>query len=143
MKSLVNSRTNLSKRRLISAFVLIGAGVFYGPKLVHASATEVPFTQQNFDALRTAGKPIILSVHADWCSTCKSQARISGEVLRDPKLLGVTYMRADFDKEKALLKSLKVNTQSTLIVFKGKDEIGRSIGDTRRDSITALFLKAV
>jgi hypothetical protein len=33
--------------------------------------------------------------------------------------------------------------QSTLITFKGEQEVGRSVGDTRRGSIEALLDKAL
>lgn len=36
-----------------------------------------------------------------------------------------------------------MRTQSTLIVFKGKQETGRSTGDTNADSIAALLGKSI
>jgi len=33
--------------------------------------------------------------------------------------------------------------QSTLIVFKGPTEVGRSVGDTHLDTIAALLAKAI
>ena len=44
----------------------------------------------------------------------------------------------DFDSQKDLLKKFNVQKQSTLIVFKGKQEAGRSTGDTNAGSIDAL-----
>lgn len=38
---------------------------------------------------------------------------------------------------------LNVHQQSTLITFKGKKEVGRSIGDTNATSIEALLNKAI
>ena len=49
----------------------------------------------------------------------------------------------DFDTSKALLRTLHVAQQSTLIVYKGKQEVGRSTGDTDPASIEALLGKAL
>jgi hypothetical protein len=38
---------------------------------------------------------------------------------------------------------LNAQTQSTLIVFKGETETGRSVGDTDKDKIAALLDKAL
>ena len=49
----------------------------------------------------------------------------------------------DFDTQKDLLKTFGVQKQSTLIVFKGKQEMGRSTGVTDPQAITALVGKSI
>ena len=49
----------------------------------------------------------------------------------------------DFDSQKDLLRKLNVQKQSTLIVFKGKKEVGRSTGDTNPGRIEALLNKSI
>ena len=49
----------------------------------------------------------------------------------------------DYDSQKDLLRKFNVQRQSTLIVFKGKQETGRSTGDTNAASIEALLAKAI
>jgi hypothetical protein len=51
--------------------------------------------------------------------------------------------RVDFDAQKAVVKQFKAQMQSTLIVFKGSAEQGRSVGDTRQASIAALLDKSL
>jgi hypothetical protein len=41
------------------------------------------------------------------------------------------------------IKKLNVRTQSTLIVYKQGAEVGRSVGDTNRDSIAKLLAKTI
>ncbi|MBA7663226.1 hypothetical protein ES703_71265 [subsurface metagenome] len=48
----------------------------------------------------------------------------------------------DFDSAKDVLRKLRVQNQSTLIVFRGSNEMGRSTGDTNAKSIGALVAKA-
>ena len=49
----------------------------------------------------------------------------------------------DFDSQKDVVRQFKATTQSTLIVFKGATETGRSVGDTDAKSIAALLDKAL
>lgn len=121
--------------------------IFFGFIVVMLSASalagEMPFDQKGFDALRAAGKPVVVHTHAQWCGTCKKQARLVTPMLAESEFKDLTLMRADYDKEDALLKSLKVSTKSTFLVFKGSAEVGRSTGDTDKDRIAALFRKAL
>ena len=49
----------------------------------------------------------------------------------------------DFDNQKDLVERFGARMQSTLIVFKGNTEEGRSVGDTNRASIAVLLNKAL
>ncbi|MDQ2735668.1 MAG: thioredoxin family protein [Pseudomonadota bacterium] len=106
-------------------------------------AREVPFTQAAFDKAVAAGQPVIVDVQASWCPTCKAQKPIVDGLLQEPKMKNVTLFSANFDTEAALKQRLRVAQQSTFIVFKGGKEVGRSTGDTHKDSIAALFDKAL
>lgn len=101
------------------------------------------FDQVVFDVLQKQGKPTLVMIHADWCPTCKAQEPILGELLKTPELQAITALRVDFDQQKAAVKAFKVQYQSTLIVFKDGKEVGRSTGDTKKDSIAALLKKAL
>jgi thioredoxin 1 len=52
-------------------------------------------------------------------------------------------IHVDFDAQKDAVRKFGALMQSTLIVFKGGRETGRSVGDTNPDSIAALLDKAV
>ncbi len=106
-------------------------------------AAGQPFDQAAFDTLQQQGRPVLVSIHADWCPTCRAQEPILSELLKTPELQAITALRVDFDKQKPVVKAFRVQYQSTLIVFKGGKEVGRSTGDTRKDSIAALLNKAL
>jgi thiol-disulfide isomerase/thioredoxin len=104
---------------------------------------KTPFDAKAFEAAQSAGKPILLEVHAPWCPTCKAQAPILSRLSKEPKFKNMVRFNIDFDSQKALLRKFSVQQQSTLIVFKGKHEAGRSTGDTNAVSIEALLAKAI
>lgn len=95
-----------------------------------ALALEVkPFTAEALSAAQTSGKPVAVHFHADWCSTCKQQEKAIAQ-LKSESGLDVTLLVADYDKEKELRKSMRVRSQSTMVVFRGREEKARLSGDT-------------
>ena len=104
---------------------------------------STPYSETAFKAAQASGSPILVEVHASWCSTCKAQTPIINELTSQEKFKNLKVFRVDFDAQKADLQKLRVQSQSTLIVFKGGMEIGRSVGDTRRASIAALLEKGL
>lgn len=108
-----------------------------------ALADEVPFTQAQYDKTIASGKPAVVYLHADWCPTCRAQQPIVDKLSKDPQLKNVTIFVADFDKEMALEKSLKVTQQSTFVVFKQGHEVTRSTGQTDEQAIRATLQQAL
>lgn len=98
-----------------------------------------PFDAKAFEEAKAAGKTILIDVYASWCPVCKKQQPIIGQLEKDRPALVVYTL--DFDRDKAALKALGVQSQSTLIVFKGTKEVGRSTGDTDPARISALLSK--
>src|SRR6266545_1339204 len=96
---------------------------------VAAISNAAPFDARAFEAAQTAGKPVLVEVHADWCPTCARQKPIIGELMSRRNMKKYEVFTVDFDTQKDLLKRFGAQQQSTLIVFKGKQEVGRSTGE--------------
>jgi thioredoxin 1 len=95
-----------------------------------------PYSAPKLAEAKLAGKSVALHFHADWCPTCRAQQKVINE-LRVEKNLPLTIFIADYDHEPALREKLGVRTQSTLIVYKGKDEKARLAGETNAAKIRA------
>lgn len=131
----------LSRHSLLLAIAGIA---FTGYALAGAwAASQMPFTADAFSKAQASGKPVLVHVHANWCSVCRAQVPIIGELATQPKYSGMTVLKVDFDSQKADVKRFGAQMQSTLILYKGNTEIGRSVGDTKKDSIRALLDKAI
>src|SRR6266849_1630716 len=107
------------------------------------AAEEQPFTRQAFQAAQNSGKSILVEIHASWCPTCQAQKPILGKLFADPKFKNMAVFRVDFDAQKDEVRNFKARIQSTLITFKGTEEIARSVGDTNPDSIADLLALAL
>lgn len=110
---------------------------------LQSAFASTPYSESAFKAAQASGAPILVEIHADWCPTCKAQAPIIGELTAQPQFKNLKVFRVDFDAQKADVRKFGAQAQSTLIVFKGSSEVGRSVGDTRRDSIAALLEKSL
>lgn len=127
---------------LCAAAVLAAAGhaVATGPAL---AAEPAPFSAQAFEAARSAGKSILVEVSAPWCPTCRAQKPILSDLRAEARFKNLVVFNVDFDSQKDALRKFNAQRQSTLIVFKGGAEVGRSVGDTKKASIEALLARAI
>jgi thiol:disulfide interchange protein len=108
-----------------------------------AFAIGEAFDQTRFDQLLKEGKPILVAIHADWCSTCRAQEIFLKDLLKTPPYNNLHVLRVDFDKQKEAMHTFKVQMRSTLIVFKNGKEIDRSTADTNKDSVALMLRKAL
>lgn len=110
-----------------------------------ALAAEPPakFEMKAFEMAKAAGKPILVEITAPWCPICKSQKLILGKLRDDPKFKDLVAFEIDFDTDKASVRGLGARSQSTLIVFKGGAEVGRSVGEAQAEWIEDLLEKAI
>ena len=88
-----------------------------------------PFTQAKLDALNQSGQPVLVAIHAVWCSTCRTQERVLQELSTQPEFKRIKMLRMDFDQQKEAVRSFGVQYQSTLIAFKNGREVGRSTAE--------------
>jgi len=129
----------MNRRGLLCAVMLV-ATMTFGAK---AFAMDQKFDQGAFEAAQAAGRPILVEVRAPWCPICKAQAPILSRLKNDVRFKDLATFTIDFDSQKDLLRKFNVQKQSTLIVFKGAREAGRSTGDTDPKSIEALLDKSI
>lgn len=127
---------------VLAAIPAIGLGVTLGLSPAKA-AMEAPFTQDAFATAQKAGKPILVDITASWCPTCAAQKPILNKLAADPAFKEMVILRVDFDSQKDVVRTLNARSQSTLIVYRGANEVGRSVGDTNEASIAALLRKGL
>lgn len=115
------------KTLILSAIALFLTAALLYP-LLSQSRWE-PFTQAGLDALNRSGQPVLVAIHADWCSTCKTQERVLQELLPLSEFNRIKLLRMDFDQQKEAVRTFGVQYQSTLIAFKNGREVGRTTAE--------------
>src|SRR5262249_8900968 len=110
-----------------------------GPAVNTAAATEGPSfrritsVQQLDEALRTAGRPVMLDVYADWCVSCKEMEHLTfrDAAVRprlDRALLLQADVTADSAEAKALMKRFSLFGPPAVLFF---DERGAEVAAAR------------
>lgn len=106
------------------------------------AAEPVPYTPQVLADAKAGGKPFLLDFFADWCSTCKAQERVIGELAAaNPAYAGVPVIQVDWDQEGRgeLVRQMSIPRRSTLVVLRGDAELGRVVAATGKDDIARLL----
>ena len=88
-------------------------------------------------------KTIVVDVYADWCPTCRAQAPILDELREAHQSDDVLFVKVNYDDEKDFLRAHRIPRQSTVLVFKGMDEVARSIAETDRSRLRSVVLGAL
>ncbi|MGY3236281.1 MULTISPECIES: thioredoxin family protein [unclassified Bradyrhizobium] len=127
-------------RTMAAAVLALGLSAGLAPAA--SAATEMPFTAQAFDSAQHEGKPILVHITAPWCPYCAKQRPILDSIESEAAFKDLVVYNVDFDTQKDIVRSLGAQKQSTLIVFHGAAEKGRSTGDTDANSIKTLLRKA-
>jgi thioredoxin 1 len=121
---------------IVASVALIG--------VLPASAAEwKPFSAAAFADAQKEGKSILVDIFAPWSPVCRAQNPILVQLTREPQFKDLVVFKVDFDNQKSDVRALKASSQSTLIVYKGESEKGRTVGDTNEKSITALVNSAL
>ncbi len=122
--------------------VLVAVALLFAWALAQAAGQQ-PFDARAFQAAQASGRPILVEIHADWCPTCKAQVPVLDKLSSEPDFANLARFRVDFDTQKGVVKQFGARVQSTLILFKGRAELARSVGDTSEDKIRAMLNKAI
>ncbi len=101
------------------------------------SATAAPetFGEARFKALQEKGALVLVDVHAGWCPTCVKQQKILDDYEAEYPDVGLHRLLVDFDEQKDWVKYFKAPRQSTLLLFRGGEQVWFSIGETRAEKV--------
>ena len=93
---------------------------------------ETTFNKMLFDKAQSEGKVVVVSSWIKYCTSCASQMKVLDKAKND--FDNFEYFKFDVtNKESA--KLLDVQYQTTLLIFKDKKLVYKSIGETSKDLI--------
>jgi thioredoxin 1 len=123
--------------------LILAAAILMASAVNALAADRFTYESKKFQDALAAGKPVLVHVTAPWCGECKRQKPIVAALAEEPEYKALTIFDVDYDTQKDALRDLKVQKQSTLVVFKDKAEVGRAVGITKREAIEAVVKKAL
>ncbi|MCP4089736.1 MAG: thioredoxin family protein [Gammaproteobacteria bacterium] len=120
---------------LMFAFPLVEAS--------RASENTIDYSQGDIKKALGEGKTVFVDYAADWCGTCKRQERVINKLRSENPAYNkqITFVRVDWDlfRGDEVTTSRNIPRRSTLLVLKGKKELGRIVAGTSESDIKALM----
>ena len=95
-------------------------------------AKETTFKKELFDKAQAEGKVVIVSSWIKYCTSCASQMKVLDKAKND--FDNIEYFAFDVTN-KEIAELFDVQYQTTLLIFKDKKLVYRSIGETSKDLI--------
>ena len=123
-------------KKILIVFILLTI-----PEISMGSEKTTNFDLKKFFEIQKSGKTIVINSWNKYCSTCAAQTKVFDQAMKDFK--DVEFLFYEQDKNKDIAKTLGINYWTTIVVFKGQDEVGREMGLTNKDQIYDLINKGI
>ena len=98
----------------------------------NALEKETTFSKDLFDKAQSDGKVVVVSSWIKYCSSCASQMKVLNKA--KDEFENIEYFTFEVTNRE-IADLLKVQYQTTLLIFKNNKEVYRSIGETSREEI--------
>ena len=98
----------------------------------NALEKETTFSKDLFDKAQSDGKVVVVSSWIKYCSSCASQMKVLNKAKDDFE--NIEYFTFEVTNRE-IADLLKVQYQTTLLIFKNNKEVYRSIGEPSREEI--------
>lgn len=86
----------IANRLAATAFVV-------GAATSSANAFEqLPFSNALYSQALAESRPVVINVHADWCTTCQAQDRVLEQLVGDPRFDRLLMLMVDYDSQQHL-----------------------------------------
>ena len=93
--------------------------------------------KENFDEIKSSGKPVLLDFFADWCGPCRMVAPLIEEIAEEnPQII---VGKVNVDEQQELASEFRVFSIPTLVVMKDGKVVAQSAGARPKEQILALL----
>ena len=110
---------------------------------VSANAVEkkTNFSIEIFEKAKTSGKTIVINSYEVWCGTCTAQTKVLDQAEKDFK--EIIFLSYEQSKNKDVAKKLGIKYWTTIVVYKGNNEVSRIIGQTTKETIYSAIKEGI
>ena len=122
------------KKLFISLFLLV---------CLSANAVEkkTNFSEEIFENAKASGKTVVVNSYEVWCGTCSKQTKILDQA--EKEFTNIVFLSYEQSKNEGIAQKLGIKFWTTIVVYKGNDEVARIIGQTDKETIYSAIQKGI
>ena len=107
----------------------------------NAVEKKTNFSEEIFENAKASGKTIVVNSYEVWCGTCSKQTKILDQAEKEFK--DIVFLSYEQSKNKDIAQKLGIKFWTTIVVYKGENEIARIIGQTDKETIYSTIRKGI
>ena len=108
---------------------------------VNAVEKKTNFSIEIFEEAKASGKTIVINSYEVWCGTCGKQTKILDQAEKEFK--DIVFLSYEQSKNENIAKQLGIKFWTTIVIYKGDNEVSRIVGQTNKKIIYAAIQKGV
>ena len=122
------------KKLFISLFLFV---------CLSANAVEkkTNFSEEIFENAKASGKTVVINSYEVWCGTCSKQTKILDQA--EKEFTDIVFLSYEQSKNEGIAQKLGIKFWTTIVVYKGNDEVARIIGQTDKETIYSAIQKGI
>ena len=122
------------KKIFITLFLFVGLSA-------NAVEKKTNFSEEIFENAKASGKIIVVNSYEVWCGTCSKQTKILDQAEKEFK--DIIFLSYEQSKNKDIAQKLGIKFFTTIIVYRGNDEVARIVGQTDKETIYSAIQKGI
>ena len=99
------------------------------------------FSLSSLEKAKNTGKTVVINSYEPWCWSCRKQDKVL--ISAKDEFKGVVFLTYQQGKHKDIAEALNISVRTTIVVFKGKKEVARIIGQTGKTEIYSAIKKGI
>ena len=99
------------------------------------------FSLSSLEKAKNTGKTVVVNSYEPWCWSCRKQDKVL--ISAKDEFEGVVFLTYQQGKHKDIAEALNISVRTTIVVFKGKKEVARIIGQTGKTEIYSAIKKGI
>ena len=107
----------------------------------NAVEKKTNFSEEVFENAKASGKTVVVNSYEVWCGTCSKQIKILDQAEKEFK--DIVFLSYEQSKNKDIAQKLGIKFWTTIVVYKGDDEVARIVGQTDKKIIYSAIQKGI
>ena len=99
------------------------------------------FSLSSLEKAKNTGKTVVVNSYEPWCWSCRKQDKVL--ISAKDEFKGVVFLTYQQGKHKDIAEALNISVRTTIVVFKGKKEVARIIGQNGKTEIYSAIKKGI